>query len=191
MRIDFLQKMGMNEQSLSGKVAVVTGAGRGIGRELARALAWMGAKVVIAEIDSATGVATEQLIQGEGGESLFVQTDVANERSVASLKEQAIAAYGKVDILVNNALVTAFGSILELPLEAWDLTHRVNLRGAVIGVKTFLPEMLEHKEGTVRLQDCPEVVILLACHRAGGGLRRVGVHLRPGDGGHPRLSGES
>lgn len=149
MRIDFLQKMGMNEQSLSGKVAVVTGAGRGIGRELARALAWMGAKVVIAEIDSATGVATEQLIQGEGGESLFVQTDVANERSVASLKEQAIAAYGKVDILVNNALVTAFGSILELPLEAWDLTHRVNLRGAVIGVKTFLPEMLEHKEGTV------------------------------------------
>ena len=149
MRIDFLERMDLNQRSLAGKVAVVTGAGSGIGHELARALAWLGAKVVIAEIDRATGAATEQLIRDEGGEALFVQTDVASERSVASLKERVEAAYERVDILVNNALVTAFGSILELPLEAWDRTHRVNLRGAVMGVKTFLPGMLERREGTV------------------------------------------
>lgn len=149
MRIDFLQQMGLNEKSLRGKVALVTGSGRGIGQELARALAWLGAKVVIAEIDSITGPETERLIRAEGGEALFVQTDIADEASVASLKEQAEAAYGKVDILVNNAIVTAFGSILELPLKAWDTTHAVNLRGAVIGTRTFLPAMLERREGTV------------------------------------------
>lgn len=149
MRTDFLERMGLNQRSLAGKVAVVTGAGRGIGQELARALAWLGAKAVIAEIDSATGAATEQLIRNEGGEALFVQTDVADERSVTRLKERVEVAYGQVDIIVNNALVTAFGSVLELPLAAWDRTTCVNLRGAVIGVKTFLPGMLERREGTV------------------------------------------
>lgn len=149
MRTDFLERMGLNQQSLAGRVAVVTGAGRGIGQELARALAWMGAKAVIAEIDPAAGTVTEQLIRNEGGEALFVQTDVADERGVAHLKERVETAYGQVDILVNNALVTAFGSILELPLEAWDRTTSVNLRGAVIGVKTFLPGMLERRHGTM------------------------------------------
>jgi len=151
MRTDFLERMGLNQRSLAGRVAVVTGAGRGIGHELARALAWLGAKVAIAEIDSETGAATEQLIRSEGGEALFVQTDVAGERSVTHLKERVEVAYGEVDILVNNALVTAFGSILELPLAAWDRTTRVNLRGAVIGVKTFLPGMLKRREGTVAM----------------------------------------
>ena len=86
MRADFLERMGLNQRSLAGRVAVVTGAGRGIGHELARALAWLGAKVAIAEIDSETGAATEQLIRSEGGEALFVQTDVAGERSVTHLK---------------------------------------------------------------------------------------------------------
>ena len=115
MRTDFLERMGLNQRSLAGRVAVVTEAGRGIGHELARALAWLGAKVAIAEIDSETGAATEQLIRSEGGEALFVQTDVAGERSVTHLKERVEVAYGEVDILVNNALVTAFGSILNSP----------------------------------------------------------------------------
>ena len=143
-----IEKMGLSPRSLAGQVAVVTGAGRGIGRELARALAWLGAKVVIAEI-AETGADVEAQIRSEGGEALFVKTDVAEEKSIRRLAARASEHFGKVDILVNNAIIYRTGAILELPLETWDQVYAVNLRGAVVATKTFLPGMLERKEGTI------------------------------------------
>jgi len=146
--IDLLKKMGLSKIDLSEKVAIITGAGRGIGKELARALAWLGATVVIAEI-SDTGKDVEKLIRSEGGETLFIKTDVSNEDSMNQLAEKVFQEYGKVDILINNAIIFSFGSILEQPLQNWDKIFKVNLKGAVIGIKLFLPGMLERKFGVI------------------------------------------
>ena len=143
-----VEKMGLPHDALAGKVAVITGAGRGIGKELARALAWLGARVVIAEI-AETGAEVEALVRSEGGTALFVQTDVGDEKSVQAMARKAFEAFGKVDILVNNAIIYRTGAVLEIPIEVWDQVYAVNLRGAVVAIRTFLPGMLERKEGLI------------------------------------------
>lgn len=144
----FIEKLGLNRDELSNKVAIISGAGRGIGKELARALAWLGAKVVIAEINS-NGKDVEQLIISEGGEASFIQTDVSKDDDILNLEKKVIDKYGKVDILVNNAIVYEAGSILELPMEAWDKAYNINIRGAVLLIKTFLPYMLKQDNGVI------------------------------------------
>jgi len=143
-----IEKLGLPRDALAGKAAVVTGAGRGIGKELARALAWLGAKVVIAEIAN-TGAEVEALIRSEGGTALFIRTDVSDEESIRRLAEEALREFGRVDILVNNATVVETGSILELPLAVWDRAWAVDVRAAVLAIKAFLPGMLERGEGVI------------------------------------------
>lgn len=143
-----LEKLGLTATSLNGKVAVISGAGRGIGKELAIALSRLGAGVVIAELND-NGMDVEVLIRSEGGKALFVKTDVSDENSVKALSERSYEVFGKVDILVNNAIAVTTGSVLEQPLGAWDKVYAVNLRGPVIMIKAFLPGMLERKEGVV------------------------------------------
>lgn len=143
-----LRKLGLTSSDLSGKVAVVTGAGQGIGKELAIALSMLGAAVVVAEIKD-TGAEVEAIIRSQGGQSLFVKADVSDENSVRGLFEKSVKAFGKVDILVNNAIVVATGSILELPASAWDRVFAVNLKGPVLLIKAFLPPMLERKNGVI------------------------------------------
>ena len=143
-----LQKMELSQTDLKDKVAIITGAGRGIGKALARALAWLGAKVIIAEIAD-NGKEVEDLIRSEGGEAIFIKTDVSDEKSMNELAEKAFHDYKKVDILVNNAIVFSFGSILDQSLENWDRVFSVNLKGAVLGIKLFLPGMLERKSGVI------------------------------------------
>jgi NAD(P)-dependent dehydrogenase (short-subunit alcohol dehydrogenase family) len=104
--------------------------------------------VVIAEIND-TGVQVESLINSEGGSALFVKTDISSESSVKELSDKSIKAFGKVDIVINNAIVTSFGSVLEQPLSAWDRVFAVNFRGSLIMIKAFLPGMLERKDGAV------------------------------------------
>jgi NAD(P)-dependent dehydrogenase (short-subunit alcohol dehydrogenase family) len=143
-----IERVDLSRDALAGKVALVTGAGQGIGKELARNLAWLGAKVIIAEI-ARTGAATEALIRSAGGTALFVQTDLGDAKSVQALAERALETFGRVDILVNNAIVYQTGSILEVPMDAWDRAYAVNLRGAVMAIRTFLPGMLERQEGVI------------------------------------------
>ena len=139
----------LTRQTLAGQVAVVTGAGGGIGFEAARALIWLGAHVVIAELDAHKGKdAVAQLDKEFGADAAtFVQTDVGDERSVNRLAQQAARARGKVDIVLNNATVAALGAVKDVAIKDWDTSYRVNLRGPVLLAQTFLPGMLERNSG--------------------------------------------
>ncbi len=144
----FVEKLGLPRTALDGKVVLVTGAGRGIGKELARALAWLGAKIVIAEIMD-TGENVKELIEKENGSALFVKTDLSNENDIKHLVDVVMKQFGRVDILVNNAAVFEPGSFLELPIEKWDHAYSVNIRSAVSLIKAFLPQMLKNQNGVI------------------------------------------
>lgn len=139
----------LSRQSLEGQGIIVTGAGGGIGFEAARSLAWLGARVVIAEIDARLGKAAAGRIRQEFGQAscLFVQTDVGDERSVRRLAAQAERFLGSVDGVLNNATVTPMGAVSEVDVRSWDKSYRVNLRGPVLLARAFLPAMLRRKHG--------------------------------------------
>lgn len=137
------------QDALKGDVAVVTGAGRGIGFEAARSLLWLGCRVVLAEINEADGAAAAARLEAEfgGGRVLFVRTDVGDEAQVTRLAGEAVRHFSKVDIVLNNATVFPIGSVKEKPIEAWDGSYRVNLRGPVLLARALLPGMLERRHG--------------------------------------------
>ena len=138
----------LNGSELRDQVIVVTGAGQGIGKATALILAQLGARVVIAEIND-TGLETERLIREAGGQALFVKTDVADPHSMEQLRDRVQAAFGPVDVLVNNAEATVMKLTVDHSLEEWERVFAVNLRGAFLGIKLFLPEMLQRKTGTI------------------------------------------
>lgn len=139
----------MNPDSLKGEIALVTGAGRGIGYEAAKALAWLGANVVIAEINEQNGKTAEESINKEfrAEKAFFVKTDIGNEKDLDKLAEAALKKFGKVDIVLNNATVFPIGAVKDTPIESWDFSYRVNLRGPVLLARKFLPAMIERKHG--------------------------------------------
>lgn len=164
--------------ALTGQVAVVTGAGRGIGREAARALARLGAAVVVAELDPETGEATAALIRREGGEARFVQVDVADEGSVTALRDGVNAGYGRADIRINNAVTFTFGPLWEQSVAQWDRVMAVNLRGAFLCIRAFLPAMLARRRGVVVTMESSEGMAYLAPYLASKvGLRSLALSL--------------
>ena len=134
---------------VTGRTAIVTGAGRGVGFETARALASLGAHVVIAEIDEATGAraATRICDERQARAATFVRTDVGDPESLGAMVDRISAERGRIDIVVNNATVTPFGPVAATPLEAWDLSYRVNLRGPVELARLTVPGMVERGYG--------------------------------------------
>jgi len=134
---------------LKDEVAIVTGAGRGIGYEAARALIWLGAKVVIAEVNDETGKTAFEILEKEFGKgnALFVKTDVGRERDVGRLSEEVHKKWGKVDIVLNNATVFPMGEVKDTPIDKWDFSYSVNLRGPVLLARAFLPKMIGRKHG--------------------------------------------
>jgi NAD(P)-dependent dehydrogenase (short-subunit alcohol dehydrogenase family) len=146
---DLISRSGLTSQTLTGQTAVVTGAGRGIGREVARALAWLGAQVVIAELDPISGAETERLIQLEGARALFIHTDVAAQESVIAVIGQARSAFGRVSILVNNAILCPYSPLAEMDVALWDRVVAVNLRGAFLTCRSLLPDMLAARQGVI------------------------------------------
>jgi NAD(P)-dependent dehydrogenase (short-subunit alcohol dehydrogenase family) len=139
----------LTRRSLAGQNGIITGAGGGIGFEAARALIWLGARVVIAEIDAKTGRrAAECLNQEFGpGSALFIQTDVGDERSVRRLVEQVGRSLGQIDFVLNNATVAPLGAVQDLPIQDWDARYRVNLRGPALLARACLPGMLARRKG--------------------------------------------
>ena len=134
---------------MAGEVCIVTGAGRGIGLETARSLAWLGAKVVIAEIDRDSGKRAEALLNREFGDSsaYFVPTDVSDEGSVGALRDEAQKTFGHVDIIINNATAFRMGAVTDVAIAGWDLAYGVNVRGPVLMAQAFLPGMIGRDHG--------------------------------------------
>jgi len=134
---------------LAGQVAIVTGAGRGIGRAVAVALAGDGAAVVLAA-RSARGLdAVAGEIVAAGGRALPVATDVRQEPAVAAMVTRALAEYGRIDVLVTAAGTAAFGRIADAKMAEWDEMLAVNLRGAVLCCRAVLPAMMSQRRGTI------------------------------------------
>lgn len=117
---------------LTGRVAIVTGAGRGIGRAIALGLAGVGVAVVVAEQGEERGAATVADITTAGGTAIAIPTNVADRRSVEAMVEKAIARFKRIDILVNNAGVTSTYHLFDLPEAEWDRVLSVNLKGVFL-----------------------------------------------------------
>ncbi|MBT0158419.1 SDR family oxidoreductase [Candidatus Bathyarchaeota archaeon A05DMB-2] len=145
-----ISKGNFNQDTLKGEIAIVTGAGRGIGFEAARSLVWLGAQVVIAEVNEKNGKIAEEKINKEfgGGKALFVKTDVGNEKDIGKMAAVVFKKFGKVDIVLNNATVFPMGAVKDTPIASWDFSYGVNLRGPVLLARKFLPFMMERKHGT-------------------------------------------
>jgi NAD(P)-dependent dehydrogenase (short-subunit alcohol dehydrogenase family) len=144
-----ISHLGLQRDALQGETIILTGAGGGIGYEAARALLWLGANVVIAEVDQQKGRRAEVELEQEFGMDrvLFVHTDVGDEASVQNLYNLSTIAFGKVDVVINNATIAVLGKVVDLPIEEWDRSYHVNLRGPVLMAKTFLPDMIKRNHG--------------------------------------------
>ncbi len=135
--------------SLHGKVTIITGAGRGIGRAVALRFASRGASVVLASrsIEEIDGVAAE--IVKAGGSALAVQTDVSSESEVSRMIAAAEAEFGPTDILVNNAGTMILRPLAATSLEEWQRVMNVNLLGAFLCARAVLPSMMERRTGRI------------------------------------------
>ena len=143
-------------QSLAGKVAIVTGSSRGIGKAIALGLARSGAAVVVAarseeERSQAPGTiyATAAEIEALGGRALPVRCNVREEESIQGMVQQCQDAFGRVDVLVNNAGIGTYRPFLESTLREWDLVMDINLRATYIGCRAVAPIMVEQGGGSI------------------------------------------
>lgn len=135
---------------LDNKVALVTGASRGIGRAAAIALAKAGAKVIVNFAgNSAAAQETVSMIKEFGGESVAVQADVAQAEAVDALVKQTIETYGRIDILVNNAGITRDNLLLRMKEEDWDAVMNTNLKGVFHCTKQVSRVMIKQKSGKI------------------------------------------
>jgi len=135
--------------SISGKIALVTGAAQGIGREIAFALATDGADVAICDVNLEAAQKTAAEIEGKGRKSLAIKANVASSADVTAMIEQVVEKFGRIDILVNNAGITRDGLILRMKDEDWDLVLSINLKGAFLCTKSALKYMTKQRAGTI------------------------------------------
>ena len=134
---------------LRNKVAVITGAGAGIGRATAVLFSEEGGKVVVVDVDRKEGQNTVGMIRGKKQEALFVPTDITDVGQVRSMVTRVTEAYGRLDILVNNAGVYAQGDAIDTDEGEWDRIMNVNLRAAFLCCKYSIPEMIRNGGGAV------------------------------------------
>ena len=140
---------------LRDKVAIITGAGQGLGRAYAQRFAREGAKVVVAELNADKGQAVAREVNGQ-----FVRTDVSDEASCSALAAAALDKFGRIDILVNNAAMfstLAMRPFWEIPAAEWDQLMAVNVRGVWLASKSVVPQM--RKQGSGRIVNISSAVI--------------------------------
>jgi 3-oxoacyl-[acyl-carrier protein] reductase len=148
---ELYKEIKMDELSigLEGKVAIVTGAGRGIGRAIAQKLAEAKARIVVSDIDSKNAQKSAEALDKEFGPSIACRVDVSDKRSVESLIERTVKTFGRVDILVNNAGIMSPTRILDISAEEWEEVIKVNLTGPFLCTKAVLPEMKKRRFGRI------------------------------------------
>ena len=139
MKLDFTEK-----------VAVITGGGNGIGRALCLEFARSGARVACVDIDEVQGSETVQMIEGEGGEAIFIRADVSNSGDVQNYVGETLATYGRIHVFVNNAGMEGdVAATVDYPEDVFDQVMAVNVRGVFLGLKYVLPIMQDKGSGAV------------------------------------------
>jgi len=136
-------------EDLKGKVAIITGARRGMGRSHALTLAKAGAKVVVADISLEDCQKVVDEIKSKGGEGLAIKCDVSKKEEVEEMVRKTIERFGKIDILVNNAGIAQFKPFLEMGEEEWDRTLNINLKGYFLCAQAAAREMVKQKSGVI------------------------------------------
>ena len=136
---------------LSDKVSIITGGGSGMGRTAALMFAAEGARVVVADFSEPGGEETVRLVREAGGEATFVRTDISSEADAKAMVDHAVATYGRVDTLYNNAgiMPEEDHSVVDTPVEAWDRVMAVNVRGPFLMVKHVAPGMIARRSGKI------------------------------------------
>ncbi len=135
--------------SLSGKIALVTGAAQGIGRDIALGLAADGADLAICDVNLEAAQKTAADIEAKGRKTLALKANVASSADVTAMIDQVAEKFGKIDILVNNAGITRDGLIIRMKEEDWDLVLSINLKGAFNCTKAALKYMTKQRTGTI------------------------------------------
>ena len=133
------------------QVAIITGAGSGIGKACAIKFAHEGAGVVVVDCDVESGRETVNHLKKMGVQALFCHADVSREQDCMAFASQAIQEFGRIDVLVANAGIRAFGTILDATEDDWDRMLAVNLKGVNFSCKAVLPKMMEQKSGAIVL----------------------------------------
>ena len=133
--------------SLEGTVALVTGAGKGMGRAIAIEFAVEGASVVVADINKESVDAVAAEIKGAGGLAVALEADIGAMESISYMTRSATEAFGPVDVLVNNAGVTRYASFMDVTEADWDLFFRVNAKGTFFTLQSVAAEMIERGKG--------------------------------------------
>ncbi len=134
---------------LTNKVALVTGAGSGIGKATAEHFAQQGAKVVVVDWNAQSGEDTAAAIVNAGGRAVFCHADVSIACQVEAAVQTAVEHFGRLDILVNNAAIHIFAKLVETTEADWDRTHSVNLKGVFLGCKYAIPVLKKSGGGAV------------------------------------------
>lgn len=136
---------------LEGKVTIITGGGSGMGKTAAELFAREGAKVVVSDVSEAAGAAVVASVQAAGGDATFVRADVSSEDDARAMVQHAVATYGRVDALYNNAgiMPEADHSVIDTDVDTWDKVMAVNVRGVFLGCKYAIPQMLEQGSGSI------------------------------------------
>lgn len=135
---------------MKGKSVIVTGAASGIGKATAELFARAGARVVVSDLHETEGQAVVAGIRAEGGEAMFVRADVSNPADMEKLVQEAVKAYGRLDVAVNNAGIAGEQNpIADMSLEGWEQVIRVNLSGVFYGMKYQIAAMLKNGGGSI------------------------------------------
>jgi meso-butanediol dehydrogenase/(S,S)-butanediol dehydrogenase/diacetyl reductase len=137
------------ERELTSRVAIVTGAGRGIGRATALELARLGADIAVAELDRATADRTASEVKGLGRRALVLPTDVTSRAALAGMVDRAKGELGRIDILVNNAGIYRAAATLDVTEEHWDAVLDINAKAVFFASQAVLPTMIAQKRGSI------------------------------------------
>lgn len=146
-----IKKSKLSTDLLKGKTILITGGGGGVGKETARALAWLGANVIVAEIDEEKGRKAEKSINQEINTDRvrFYHIDISNEKQIDELYLHITTTFGHLDVLFNNATITPLGAIDDVGIEDWDISYSVNLRAPILLIQKFLPDMKKRNSGII------------------------------------------
>ncbi|MFH1997912.1 MAG: SDR family NAD(P)-dependent oxidoreductase [Patescibacteria group bacterium] len=135
--------------NLQNKIAIITGAGSGIGQSTALSFVKEGAKVVVADWSEQGGKKTVEQIHAAGGEAIFIKTDVSKSKDIDKMVKACLGKFGQVDILVNNAGIVKFAPLHEMSEKDWDQVIDVDLKSVFLGSKKVIPEMLKQGKGKI------------------------------------------